>query len=85
MRKEERKRESQVPAEDLLPVGSVIEVKDGEKELVIIGRLASNAKLGGRIFDYVGALYPEGYMENGYLYYFDQKSVKKVVFKGYEG
>ena len=47
---------------DLLPIGSIVLLKDGEKRLMINGIMQSDASGSGANFDYLGILYPEGHM-----------------------
>lgn len=44
---------------DLLPIGSVVTLKEGTKKLMIIGRLQQNVNT-QKIYDYAGCLWPEG-------------------------
>ena len=41
----------------LLPIGTVVYLKDGKKPLMIIGFCAMSDS---KVFDYSGCLYPEG-------------------------
>ena len=45
---------------DLLPIGSVVTLKEGTKRLMIIGRLQQNVRT-KKVYDYAGCLWPEGY------------------------
>lgn len=51
---------------DLLPIGSVVTLKEGTKRLMIIGRLQQNVRT-KKVYDYAGCLWPEGYMDKGFL------------------
>ncbi|MDG4658011.1 DUF4176 domain-containing protein [Ectobacillus antri] len=67
----------------LLPIGSVVLLKQGTKKLMIYGRkqkLASNQN----IYDYVGCLYPEGYLNPDYTYVFNHGDIAAVIFMGYK-
>ena len=44
---------------DLLPIGSVVLLKDATKKLVIIGVLQVNAEQ-NKMYDYLAVPYPEG-------------------------
>ena len=54
---------------DLLPIGSVVLLKDATKKLVIIGVLQVNAEQ-NKMYDYLAVPYPEGYLgsDNNYLF-----------------
>ena len=47
---------------DLLPIGSIIRIKGGEKNLMICGRIMTRTG-SDEIYDYVGCLYPEGIVD----------------------
>ena len=67
-------------ARELLPIGSVILVKEAEKQMMIIGVLQQN---GDERYDYMGVLYPEGYMSEDEVYLFNHEDIDKVTFLGY--
>ena len=46
---------------DLLPIGSVVLLKEATKKLVIIGVLQVNPNE-NKIYDYLAVPYPEGYI-----------------------
>lgn len=50
---------------DLLPIGSVVTLKEGKKKLMIIGRIQENEKT-KKLYDYAGCNWPEGYMDEMY-------------------
>lgn len=68
---------------DLLPIGSVVLLKDGIKKLMITGIKPVSEDNPDRIFDYIGVVYPEGFLSNEYNFLFDHKDINDVVFKGY--
>lgn len=65
---------------NLLPVGSVVRVKEAEKNLMVIGILMENA---GNTYDYAAFLHPEGYIDEEHLYLFNHEDVEEVLFIGY--
>ena len=71
--------------EQLLPIGSVVKLKNSSKELVIMGTMQlKRMKDGtGRAYDYLGVPYPEGYMGQDTGFLFDRDAVEQVVFTGY--
>ncbi len=67
----------------LLPLGSVVYLKEGNKKVLIIARgLVVNNKNGVIYFDYGGVPYPEG-LQDDKMAYFQHEAVSKVVFTGY--
>jgi hypothetical protein len=70
----------------LLPVGSVVYLKEGTLKLVVLSRgelvLVHKDDEKSVYFDYMGGIYPQGNdPENNY--YFNHEDIEKVIFKGY--
>lgn len=51
---------------DLLPIGSVVTLKEGTKKL----------------YDYAGCLWPEGYMDKEHCYVFDHEDIDCLFYIG---
>jgi len=68
---------------DLLPIGSVIWLKDAERPLMIFGIKQENEDTHEE-YDYIGVLYPEGNIGTESQYLFMHSQIEKVVFKGYD-
>lgn len=69
----------------LLPIGTVVMLKNSTKRLMIIGvAQVSQSEEGRKLYDYTGVLYPEGYMsaEKNYLFNLDQ--IEKLYAIGYQ-
>ncbi len=69
--------------DDLLPIGSVVGIKDSDKKLMIFGIKQKNVDT-DETFDYVGVLYPEGNLGQEYQYLFNADIITEVFFVGYE-
>lgn len=67
---------------ELLPVGSVVLLKDATKKLMIIGILQVNPRE-EKIYDYLGVPYPEGYIGTDKNFLFDHDDINDVIFTGY--
>ena len=67
---------------DLLPLGSIVILKDGDKKLMIYGRaqLAAETK---EPFDYVACFWPEGNLDVEHTYLFNHSDVATVAHRGY--
>lgn len=68
--------------QDLLALGSIVVLSGGYKKLMIIGRM----QLQGaeeKLWDYMGVLYPEGYLGDNYTFLFNNEDIDHVVFEGY--
>jgi len=69
--------------EKYLPVGTVVRLKDGQKNLMVIGFMASANETGNRVFDYMGVLYPEGVISSDMNFLFNHDQIEQVLFKGF--
>jgi len=67
---------------DLLPLGSIVTLKDGEKKLMIYGRgqIAPSTMQG---FDYIACLWPEGNLDEEFMYLFNHQDIDEVFHHGY--
>ena len=68
---------------ELLPIGSVVKLKEAEKCLMIFGIRQTDTKA-KREYDYVAVMYPEGNLGENLRFMFDHDDIDEVVFKGYE-
>ena len=69
---------------DLLPIGTIVLLKNGEKRLMISGVMQSEMENDGRDYDYLGVLYPEGHIGEQFQYLFNHEDIENVVFRGFE-
>lgn len=69
--------------QELLPIGSVVLLQDGEKRVMIYGVKQRDTETDTE-YDYIGVVYPEGNMGKGTQFLFNHEQVVKVFFKGYE-
>ncbi len=67
---------------ELLPVGSVIRLKKGTKNLIIIG-IKPRELTTGETYDYLTVPYPEGYINKETVFYAMHNKIDEVIFKGY--
>ena len=71
--------------EGLLPIGSVVLLKDSSKRVMIVGVLQKQIKEGDEVvWDYSACLYPEGYMGPDKTFLFDHEQIEKVYAIGYQ-
>lgn len=73
---------------DLLPIGSIVILKDGEQPLMIYGIMQLDG-VGGlfkkpKEYDYVSVLYPQGNLGGGMTFLFNHEDIKEIIFRGYE-
>lgn len=71
---------------ELLPIGSVVLLKGGQKRLMVAGIKQTEVKDDGpgAEYDYMGFLYPEGHMGEQMQYLFNHDDIQDVIFRGYE-
>lgn len=68
---------------ELLPIGSVVILKDAVKRLMIYG-VGQTDQSENKEYDYIGVMYPEGNMGEGTQYLFNHSDIDKVFFRGYD-
>ena len=72
---------------ELLPIGSVVLLKEGTKRIMITGMLQtarSEETEEATSYDYIGVLYPEGYIGQERMFLFDHDAIEKVYFTGFD-
>lgn len=78
--------------ETLLPNGTIVLLKGGNKRLMIYGRKqlvvgedkAGTEEDGEVMYDYLGVPYPEGYINQEYTYVFNHTDIIDIIYRGYE-
>ncbi|SFK95157.1 hypothetical protein SAMN05216390_10622 [Lachnospiraceae bacterium KH1T2] len=68
---------------DLLPIGSIVRLKEGTKKLMITGRIICRAG-SDEIFDYVGCTYPEGLTDAKNMLFFNRDAIEEKFFIGFQ-
>lgn len=68
---------------ELLPIGSVVILKEASKKAMIYGVKQIN-KANNVEYDYIGVVYPEGNMGDGTQFFFNHEAIEEVFFRGYE-
>ena len=67
---------------NLLPCGSVVQLKEAQRKLMIIGIGVRDGNT-NREFDYVAVPYPEGYLGQEYMFLFNRGDIENIDFLGY--
>lgn len=70
--------------EYLLPIGTVVKIKEVEQRLMIFGILQKGETVPGRVFDYIAVPYPMGLQDMRLNIGFDHEDIEEIVFRGYE-
>lgn len=68
---------------NLLPIGSVVSLKGGTKNLMIYGVKQTNTDDNVE-YDYIGVMYPEGFIGREYQFLFNHSDIDDVIYMGYE-
>ena len=68
---------------NLLPIGSIVLLKGGDKRIMICGRI--QAKEGeDSIYDYSACYYPEGIVDASSMSFFNRDAIETVYFIGFQ-
>lgn len=67
---------------ELLPIGSVVLLKGGQKRLMVFGIKQTDQET-QKDYDYIGVLYPEGNIGPGGQFFFNHEDIVDISFKGY--
>jgi len=65
----------------LLPIGTVVLLKESTKRVMIYGRLQKEVD-GERVWDYIACLFPEGNINPNHSFLFDNEQIENVHFIG---
>lgn len=68
----------------MLPIGSIVYLKEGTNKLMILNR-GPIIELDGTktLFDYSGCFYPQGLVPEN-VFYFNHENIDEVVFEGFK-
>ena len=66
-----------------LPIGSVVLLKGGQKNLMITGFCLKTPETGDQLFDYCGCLYPEGIINTDENALFNHDQINQVLAMGF--
>lgn len=66
----------------LLPIGSVVRLKNAKKDLMIIGIKITDAN--NMHYDYISVIYPEGYINRDIFFKFNHEDIGNIYFEGFK-
>lgn len=69
--------------DNILPIGSVVRIKDLKKPIMIFGYLQKSGVAHAKVVDYVGVPYPEGNIGMYAQIGFQRNDICEVLFEGY--
>ena len=64
-----------------LPLGTIVSLKDATKKMMITGLCMETED--GEEYDYIGCLFPEGYISSDELLLFNHTDIGRIYFFGY--
>lgn len=67
----------------LLPIGSVVLLKGGDKRVMICGRIQTRSG-DDKIYDYSSCYYPEGIVGSDSMFFFNHENIEKIFFLGFQ-
>lgn len=70
--------------EKYLPLGTVVLLKNAKKRIMITGFAATALETKGKMYDYIGCLYPEGVISSDKNLLFDHEQINKIYYMGYK-
>lgn len=67
----------------LLPIGTVVLVGNSKKKVMIVG-LCQRGGAEGKLWDYAGVIYPEGFIDSNKMFLFNHEQISQVYALGYQ-
>ena len=68
--------------EKLLPIGTVVLLKNGKKRIMITGYFAIEPSEKNKVYDYSGVLFPEGILSTDNILVFNHEQIIRVDYLG---
>ena len=65
----------------LLPLGSIVTLKEENKKLMIMGHTQQNIQEQA-FYDYIACLWPDGYIDQDHCYVFNHEDIDSLYFIG---
>ncbi len=78
----EKKTEGEKIQEKYLPIGTVAMLKGGSKRVMITGFCAIDQEKQGKVWDYSGCMYPEGFLSSTQTCLFDHEQIEEIYHLG---
>lgn len=67
----------------LLPIGSVVMLKESTKRVMIVG-LCQKSASDGKLWDYTGVVFPEGFLAPDKMFLFNNDQIDSLYFIGFQ-
>ena len=68
--------------EQVLPIGTVVMLEDATKRVMIVGYQYRSAEDTQKVYDYIGCLYPEGFIGTDKMFLFDHAQIAHIFAYG---
>lgn len=68
----------------LLPLGSVVKLKEETASLMIVGYFPIGQNRPDYVWDYTGVVFPGGCVDTTQTYQFDKEQIEEIQYIGYE-
>lgn len=68
----------------LLPIGSVVLLKESKKRVMIVGVCQLSASDEKKLYDYVGVVFPEGFLASDKMLMFNNDQIVQIFALGYQ-
>lgn len=70
--------------EGLLPIGTVVLLKDSTKKVMIIGVCQRGGSDPDKVWDYTGVVFPEGFIAPDKMFMFNNEQIEQIFAIGYQ-
>ena len=68
----------------LLPNGSVVLLKNSTRKVMIVGVCQRGVDHPDKVWDYVGVIFPEGFLSADQMFMFDHEQIEQIFALGYQ-
>ncbi len=68
---------------ELLPIGSVVLLKNAKRKVMIIGIKQKNL-VDNKVYDYLVIPYPEGFINQSCMFFANHSSIQEISFRGFD-
>lgn len=70
--------------ERVLPIGTVVLLKDAKKRGMILGYQRKLANGDDHVYDYCACPFPEGYISPRQTFVFDHSQIDRIIYMGFQ-
>ncbi len=68
----------------VLPIGTIVLLKDAEKRLMVVGYQQKKNHEATQVYDYIGCVYPEGYVGPKEMILFNHDDIEYTFALGFQ-